>query len=97
MRNKTLFIYNGTKSDQEWNIYSEGVINETVTLGQVRKSYTLSLKGDATIQFGVADSVYLKATYTYSTDKWSYHTDTPNEWTFVEAGSSISVTCNYSG
>ncbi|MBX3118799.1 MAG: hypothetical protein KF784_07010 [Fimbriimonadaceae bacterium] len=61
----------------------------------MRKSFTISLKGDVTIQFGVDDAVYLKATYTYSTDSWTSHTDTPNEFSFIVAQSSVSVTCNY--
>jgi hypothetical protein len=94
-RKKTLFIYNDTKKDQEWTIYSEGVINEKVTLGQVRKSFTLSLSGDVTIQFGVEDTVYLKATYTYSDDTWTHHTDTPKEFNFTVAQSAVSVTSSY--
>ena len=49
-RNKTLFLYNDTKHDQEWTIYSEGVVNQRVTVGQQRKSFTVSLSDDVTIQ-----------------------------------------------
>lgn len=63
-RNKTLFVYNDTSQNQQWSIYSEGVVNQNVTVGSVRKTFTLTLSGDATIQFGVDDTVYLRATYT---------------------------------
>ena len=94
-RNKTLFIYNDTKKNQEWTIYSEGVINEKFTLGQVRKSFTLSLSGDVIIQFGVDDAVYLKATYTYKTDTWTHHTDTPKVFNFTVSQNAVSVTSSY--
>ncbi|MCP3942097.1 MAG: hypothetical protein GY710_11525 [Desulfobacteraceae bacterium] len=58
-RNKTLFIYNDTRRDQDWRIFSEGVIDQRTTVGQTRKSYTLTLSGDVTIQFGV-DPIILK-------------------------------------
>ncbi len=94
-RNKTLFLYNGSRQNQDWQIYSEGVINQNVTIGQVRKSYTISLSGDVTIQFGVDDSVYLTSTYTYETDTWTYHTDTPPQWNFSTSQSAVNVTCNF--
>jgi hypothetical protein len=94
-RNKTLFLYNDTKNDQEWSIYSAGIINQRVTVGQQRKSFTISLSGDVTIQFGVDDAVYLKATYTYSSDSWTHHSDTPNEFSFSVAQSAVNVTCSY--
>lgn len=94
-RNKTLFIYNDTSQDQQWTIYSEGVINKTITVGQTRKSFTLTLSGDVTIQFGVDDAVYLKATYDYNNDSWTSHTDTPNEIWFSSSQSAITVTSSY--
>lgn len=95
MRNKTLFLYNGTLKDQEWSVFVAGQGTKSYTVGQLRKSFTLSFKGDATIQFGVDDTVYLSATYTYSTDSWTHNTVTPNEFSFIVTGSAISVTCSY--
>jgi hypothetical protein len=94
-RTKSLFIYNDTRGNQEWTIYSEGVINEQFTIGQVRKTFTLNLSGDVTIQFGVDDTVYLRATYTYKTDTWTHHTDTPNYFNFSATQSAVSVTSSY--
>lgn len=95
-RNKTLLTYNGTRQDQDWSIYCEGTINERFTLGQVRKSFTVALDGDAVLQFGVGDTVYLRATYNYNADSWTHHTDTPNEFSFATAQSGITVTSSYS-
>ncbi|WP_437801081.1 hypothetical protein [Sorangium sp. So ce693] len=96
-RNKTLFIYNTSKQkEQEWSIYSENVINKSVTVGSIRKTYTISLSGDATIQFGVNDTVYLRAEYNYSTDSWKSHTDTPKEINFTVSGSAVTVSSSYS-
>jgi hypothetical protein len=94
-RNKTLFLYNDTKQDQEWTIFSDGVINQRVTVGQQRKSFTITLSGDVTIQFGVDDAVYLKAKYTYSSDSWTHHSDTPNEFKFAVVQSAVNVTSSY--
>ena len=94
-RNKTLFLYNGTDTEQEWTVYSEGVVNETLKVGSVRKSFTLSLSGDVEIQFGVDDAVYLKASYTYSSDSWTSSTATPNEISFSVSGSSVTLNSNY--
>ena len=96
-RNKTLLVYNASKqSEQDWTIYSEGVINQSVKIGSVRKSYTITLSGDVTMQFGVDDAVYLKATYTYSTDSWTSETATPNEMSFSAAQTGVSVSSSYS-
>ncbi|WP_369976109.1 hypothetical protein [Xanthomonas bundabergensis] len=95
-RNKTLFLYNDSRQDQEWTVYAEGVINERYTVGQLRKSFTLSVSGDTTISFGVDDTVYLRATYTYATDSWTSQTDTPKEMAFTAAQSAITVTSSYS-
>lgn len=95
-RKYSLFVYNGTKSDQEWTIFSDGVINQSFKLGQVRKSYTLMLSGDVTIQFGVDDAVYLKATYNYAGDRWTSSTATPNVISFFSAPAAISVSSTYS-
>ena len=96
-RNKTLFLYNGTKPhhDQEWHVYSEHVVNETFTVGASRKSFTINLSGNVTIQFGVDNAVYLKATYTYSSDSWTHHTDTPNAIEFSASGSGVNVTSSH--
>ena len=94
-RNKTLFLYNDTRKDQAWTVYSEGVINESYTVGQMRKSFTLTLSGDTTLRFGVNDTVYLKATYHYATDSWTHHTDTPNEIWFSESQNAANVTSSY--
>lgn len=94
-RNKTLYLYNGTKTEQEWTIYAEGVINETYKVGQTRKTFTISLSKNATIQFGVDDRVYLRANYQYSNDTWTSHTDTPNEITFSVSQSAVTVSSNY--
>lgn len=95
-RNKTLFLYNDSRQDQEWTVYAEGVINESYTVGQQRKSFTLSVSGDTTISFGVDDAVYLRASYTYATDSWTSHTDTPNDMAFSAVQSAITVTSSYS-
>jgi len=95
MRNKTLFLYNGTRANQDWNVYSAGIINQSYIVGQTRKSFTISLSGNATIQFGVDSTVYLTATYTYATDSWTSHSDTPNEFSFIVSQSAVSVTCNF--
>ena len=50
-RNKKLFIYNDTRKDQVWQIYSKGVINKSITVGQTRQIYTLTLSGDALISY----------------------------------------------
>ncbi|OEK08652.1 hypothetical protein A8C32_04170 [Flavivirga aquatica] len=96
-RNNTLFIYNTTHptQNQEWTIYSEGVINETFTVGGVRKTFTLSLSGNVTIQFGVDDAVYLRASYNYSEDVWETHTDTPNDISAVTGPNALSVSSNF--
>ncbi|MGN7917884.1 MULTISPECIES: hypothetical protein [Lysobacter] len=94
-RNKTLFIYNDTRADQEWTIYSEGVINQSYTLGQDRKSFTVTLSANAVIKFGVDDAVYLDAIYDYRSDSWTSRTATPNEMQFSAAQSAVSVTCSY--
>ncbi len=94
-RNVTLFVYNDTKQDQDWTIYAEGVINESFKIGQVRKTFTLTLSGDTTIQFGVDDAVYLKATYSYRSDSWNSHTVTPNDIQFSEGRNAITVTSSY--
>jgi len=90
-RNKKLFIYNDTRKDQVWQIYSKGVINKSITVGQTRQIYTLTLSGDALIQFRVDDAVYLNATYTYSTDSWSSHTDKPDVIQFSTSRSVVNV------
>ncbi|PPT88430.1 hypothetical protein XthCFBP4691_14525 [Xanthomonas theicola] len=95
-RNKTLFLYNDTRHDQEWTVYAEGVINESYTVGQQRKSFTLSLSGDTTIRFGVDGTVYLRASYIYATDRWTSHTDTPNDMAFSTVQSAVTVTSSYS-
>ncbi|WP_408950175.1 hypothetical protein [Lysobacter sp. Hz 25] len=94
-RNKTLFIYNGTRADQEWTIYSEDVINQSYTLGQDRKSFTVTLSNNAVIKFGVDDAVYLDAIYDYRSDSWTSRTATPNEMQFSAAQSAVNVTCSY--
>jgi hypothetical protein len=94
-RRKTLFLYNLTRTNQEWTVYAEGVINDRYTVGQMRKSFTLSFSGDTTIQFGVDDAVYLKAAYTYSSDSWTSHTDTPDDITFADMGSGVSVSSSF--
>src|SRR5262245_20132621 len=94
-RNKTLFLYNQTKVDQEWSVYSQDVINQNFTIGQTRKSFTLSLSGAATIQFGVDDAVYLTATYTYATDSWTSNTNTPNEISFSVLGAGVNVRSSF--
>lgn len=95
-RNKTLFIYNTTKNTaQEWTIYAEGAINQTIALGQVRKSFRLSLNADVVLQFGVEDTVYLKATYDYDADTWTSHTDTPKEFEFSAVDSAINASSSY--
>src|SRR5215469_3308562 len=95
-RNKTMFLYNGSKRDsQEWTVYSEDIINKSYTVGKQRTSFTLSLGGDATIKFGVDDTVYLTATYTYNSDSWASKTDTPNEISFSASESAVSVTSSY--
>ena len=94
-RNYTLFLYNDTQIDQTWTVYAEGVINQTYTVGSVRKSFTLSLSGDTTIKFGVDDTVYLEASYTYATDSWTSHTDTPNEINALSAPNALNVTSSY--
>ena len=50
-RNKTLYLYNDTKVDQDWHVYSEGVINQRTKVGQTRKTYTISLSGPVTIHW----------------------------------------------
>lgn len=94
-RNKTLYLYNDTKRTQEWTIYSEGIIREAYKMGQVRKSFTVSLSSNATIKFGVDDAVYLTATYAYITDSWTSHTDTPNEISCATSQSAVNVTSSY--
>ncbi|MGD2092539.1 MAG: hypothetical protein PVH61_40610 [Candidatus Aminicenantes bacterium] len=94
-RNKTLFVYNDSPRDQSWRIYSEGVIDQTVEVGKMRKTYTLSLSGNVTIQFGVDETVYLQANYTYNTDSWTSHTDTPKEISFSTSDSAVTVTSSY--
>ena len=96
-RNQTLFLYNGTHptQDQEWTIYSEEVINKTVTVGAIRKSFTMSLSGDTEIQFGVDDTVYLKANYDYANDTWKTHTNTPNDISASSGQNSLQVTSDY--
>ena len=94
-RNKKLFIYNDTRKDQVWQIYSEGVINKSITVGQTRHIYTLTLSGDVIIQFRVDNAVYLNAIYTYSTDSWSSHTDKPNVIQFSTSRSVVNVTSSY--
>lgn len=95
-RNKTLFIYNTSRQpEQDWTIYSDGVINQSVKIGAVRKSYTISLSGDVTIQFGVDNTVYLEATYTYSTDLWTNKTNTPNDISFSVSQSAVTVSSSY--
>jgi hypothetical protein len=95
-RKYTLFIYNTSDADQQWTIYSADVINQNVTVGKVRKSYTLMVSGDVTIQFGVDDTIYLTATYTYATDSWTSHTVTPNEIAFATGPGAITVSSSYS-
>jgi len=94
-RNKTLFLYNDTRADQEWTVYSEGVINQAYTVGQVRKSFTITLSANAVIKFGVDDTVYLDAIYDYQNDSWTSRTATPNDMQFSATQSAISVTCRY--
>lgn len=96
-RNKTLFIYNTTKSgqNQEWRLYSEGVIDQTVEVGAVRKTFTLSLSGDTTIQFGVDDTIFLKAIYNYQKDSWKSETKTPKEIEFSVEQSAVTVSSSY--
>jgi hypothetical protein len=96
-RNKTLFLYNDTKpsKDQEWDVFAEGVLHHKDTVGSARKSFKISLKGDVTIQFGVDDTVYLKATYNHSNDSWTHHTDTPNEMQFSASGDAVTVKSSY--
>lgn len=94
-RKYTLFVYNGSKKDQNWTIYCEGVINQTFTIGSVRKTFTLMLSGDVVIQFGVDDAVYLKAAYAYSGDSWTSKTDTPNDISFSAGQSAITVSSDF--
>ena len=95
-RNKTLFIYNTSRSEeQNWHIYSEGVINQRKTVGAARYSATITVSGDVTIQFGVDDSVYLRATYDYENDSWASHTDTPNEFSFEVRNSGVIVSSSF--
>ena len=94
-RNKKLFIYNDTRKDQVWQIYSKGVINKSITVGQARHIYTLTLSGDVIIRFRVDNDVYLNAIYTYSTDSWSSHTDKPNVIQFSTSQSVVNVTSSY--
>lgn len=94
-RKYTLFVYNTSSKDQSWAIFSDGVINQTFTIGSVRKTFTLMLSGDAAIQFGVDDTVYLKAAYTYSSDSWTSKTDTPNDISFSTGQSAITVSSDF--
>lgn len=94
-RNKTIFLYNDSKKEQDWTIYSEGVINQSYKVSSVRRSFTISVSGDVEIHFGVDGTVYLKAKYTYASDSWTSHTDTPNEISFLESQDAISVTSSY--
>jgi hypothetical protein len=96
-RNKTLFLYNTSKSqrNQAWRVYSEHVIDQTFTVGDQRKSFTITLGGDANIQFGVDDTVYLRATYNYKEDSWKHQTDTPNEISFSVSQSAVTVSSSY--
>lgn len=96
-RNKTMFLYNDSKPfrEQEWAVYSQDIINQTYKVGAVRKSFMLTLSGNVVIQFGVDNVVYLRATYTYATDSWTSHTDTPNEISFSALQSAVTVTSSY--
>ncbi|KJS09035.1 MAG: hypothetical protein VR78_17015 [Hoeflea sp. BRH_c9] len=94
-RKYTLFVYNTSNQDQEWNIYCDGVINQTFTIGNVRKTFTLMLSGDAVIQFGVDDTVYLKAAYDYGKDSWASKTDTPNDISFATGPGAITVSSDF--
>lgn len=94
-RNKTIFLYNDTQQNQEWTVYSEGVINKTYTVGQQRMSFTISVSGDVDIQFGVNNTVYLTANYRYATDDWRSQTNTPNEISFSETLNAVNVTSSY--
>jgi hypothetical protein len=94
-RNKTLFLYNDTQQDQQWTVYSEGVINQNITIGQQRRTFTLTLSDDATLQVGVDDTVYLTATYTYATDSWTSHTDTPNEIQCTTVTNAINISSSF--
>lgn len=96
-RNKTLFLYNDTRQDQEWTVYAAGVINANYTVGQQRLSFTLALSGDVTLQFGVDQTVYLTATYHYASDSWTHHTHTPNEIRFSTSLDAVTVTSSFSG
>ena len=97
-RNKTLFLYNGSTRQryQSWQVYSEGVINRYFDVDSyLRTTFTLTLSGDCTIQFGVEDTVYLRATYTFANDSWTSQTDTPNEISFTASQSAISVSSTF--
>jgi hypothetical protein len=94
-RNKTLFLYNTSKqAQQDWVIHYDGVTKQ-IQVGAARKSFTISLSGDTTIQFGVDDTVYLKATYNYEDDSWNSNTATPNEIHFEVRESAVIVSSSF--
>lgn len=94
-RNKTLFLYNTSRqATQEWDIHSPGT-RKRLTVGQTRVTFTVSLSGDATLQFGVDDTVYLTATYNYDDDSWTSQTHTPNEIRFEVRESAIMVSSSF--
>lgn len=94
-RKYTLFVYNTSDQQQEWNIYCDGVINESFKIGSTRKTFTLMLSGNVVIQFGVDDTVYLKAGYDYNKDAWSSKTDTPNDISFATGPGAITVSSDF--
>ncbi|SOE17377.1 hypothetical protein SAMN05877838_2276 [Hoeflea halophila] len=94
-RRYTLFIYNTSGKEQDWTVFSEGVINQESKVGDIRKSFTLMLSGDVSIQFGVDHTVYLKADYLYDTDSWTYKTDTPKDISFSTGPNAITVSSDF--
>lgn len=94
-RKYSLFVYNTSKQEQERTIYSDGVINQDFKIGSIRKTFTLMLSGDTSIQFGVDNSVYLKAVYNYDDDSWTSKTDTPNDISFSTAPSAITASSDF--
>ena len=94
-RKYTLFIYNTSGKEQDWTIFSEDVINQEFKIGDIRKTFTLMLSGDVTIQFGVDYTVYLKAAYSYDTDSWTSKTDTPKDISFATGPAAITVSSDF--
>ncbi|GAB5463505.1 hypothetical protein [Hoeflea alexandrii] len=94
-RKYTLFVYNTSGKQQDWTIFSEDVINEEFKIGDVRKTFTLMLRGDVMIQFrrrlhGLSESnLFLQ-------DRcWTSKTDTPMDISFTTGPSAITVSSDF--